>query len=221
MDQIDLFLLGLLLEVAHRKPRTGFLRVYEFDGEVIRPFPGRPELHERFARLCRDGLVVAMGEGEDDDTEYRITPSGIVVALSQRKKLLRYATDTYTYCDDLEDTFDALFAASDEVPASDRIVTLNHNQPDYQEAVAALDKMVEAFRDDHRLDNELGHEKGALLKALEAGRELLNDTAVNVRIGTALLVEPLQRLVMKYEKELVGALASTALTLVLKLFGLG
>jgi len=107
------------------------------------------------------------------------------------------------------------------IPASDRTVTLNHNQPDYQDAVAALDKVVEAFRDDHRLDNELGYEKGALLKALEAGRELLNDTVVNVRIGTALLIEPLQRLVVKYEKELVAALASAAIPLILKMFGVG
>lgn len=108
-----------------------------------------------------------------------------------------------------------------EVPASDRTVTLNHNQPDYQDAVGALDKVVEAFRDDHRLDNELGREKGALLKALEAGRELLNDTEVNVRIGTALLIEPLQRLVVKYEKELIAALASAAIPLILKMFGVG
>lgn len=107
------------------------------------------------------------------------------------------------------------------IPASDRSVALTHNQPDYQEVVAALDKVVEEFRDDHRLDNELGYEKGALLKALEAGRELLNDTVVNVRIGTALLIEPLQRLVVKYQKELVGALASAAIPLVLKLLGLG
>lgn len=108
-----------------------------------------------------------------------------------------------------------------EVPASDRTVTLSHNQPEYQDTVAALDEVIEAFRDDHRLDNELGREKGALLKALEAGRELLNDTVVNVRIGTALLIEPLQRLVVKYEKELVAALASAAIPLVLRLFGLG
>lgn len=101
------------------------------------------------------------------------------------------------------------------------MVTLNHNQSDCEEVVSALDKVINALQDDHRLDNEFGHEKGALLKALEAGRGLLNDTEINVRIGTALLVEPLQRLVVKYEKELVAALASTALTLVLKLFGMG
>lgn len=107
------------------------------------------------------------------------------------------------------------------IPASDRIVTLDHNQPDYKEVVAALDKVLDEFRKDHRLDNELGHEKGALLKALEGGRELLNDSVVDIRIGTALILEPLRRLVAKYDQAVVGALATVALDLMMKLFGLG
>lgn len=106
-----------------------------------------------------------------------------------------------------------------QIPASDRTVTLNHNQPDYKEAVAALNKVTEEFSNDHRLDNELGHEKGALLKALEGGRELLSDTVMNVRIGVALIVEPLKRLALKYDQALVGVLATKALDLVMKLFG--
>ncbi|HLN23081.1 MAG TPA: hypothetical protein VK558_03765 [Patescibacteria group bacterium] len=103
------------------------------------------------------------------------------------------------------------------VPAADRTVTLNHNQPDYQETVAALDKVLQEFRDDHRLDNELGQEKRAWLKALEAGRELFNDTILKVRIATTLILEPLRWLVEKYDSALVGAAASTALTLMIEL----
>ncbi len=107
------------------------------------------------------------------------------------------------------------------VPASDRVVTLDHNSSDYKEAVSSLEKVIQEFRKDHHLDNELGHEKGALLKALEGGRELLDDTTINLRIGTALIVEPLKRIIEKYDQVLVGALAATALGLIAKLLGLG
>lgn len=50
---------------------------------------------------------------------------------------------------------------------------------------------------------------------------MLNDTVVNVRIGTALLLESLQRLVQRYEKELVGALAAKAIEWIAKLLGSG
>jgi len=102
-------------------------------------------------------------------------------------------------------------------PASDRSVPLDHNSQDYIDAVSALDEAIQEFTNDHNLDNELGHEKPALIKALEAGRMLLEDTVVNFAIGTALLLEPLKRIAAKYEHALVGALAGTALGLIAKL----
>ncbi|MBI2240039.1 MAG: hypothetical protein HYU59_04455 [Magnetospirillum gryphiswaldense] len=39
---------------------------------------------------------------------------------------------------------------SPQIPASDRTVPLNHNQPEYRDAVSALDKVIEEFRNDHR-----------------------------------------------------------------------
>ncbi len=84
------------------------------------------------------------------------------------------------------------------VPASNRYVSLDHNNQSYIEAIETIDIIIQEFREDHCLDNDLGHEKGALLKALEGGRELLNDTEVNVRIATALLIEPLKRITEKF-----------------------
>ena len=103
------------------------------------------------------------------------------------------------------------------IPASDRNVSIDHNSQEYLDTVAALDEVIQEFDNDHNLDNELGHEKSALLKALVAGRTLLEDTVINVVIGTALLMEPLKRIAAKYDQALVGALAATALGLVVKL----
>lgn len=106
-------------------------------------------------------------------------------------------------------------------PASDRNVTISHNQPEYAETIKAVETVIQEFQNDHRLDNELGHEKGALLKALKGGRELLKDTTINVRVATALLMEPLHRLIAKYDRELVAVTATAALDLVVKLLGIG
>lgn len=114
------------------------------------------------------------------------------------------------------------------IPASDRYVTLSHNSPERDEVVAALDKVIREFREDHRYDNELGKEKGALLKALEAGRELLDDAKIKVSLGVALLIEPLKNIVEKYEKDItgsvikegVGALAKYLLDHLPKILGL-
>ena len=166
------------------------------------------------------GAAIAALREAVDETKLYVEPDGRKVELTQDGVVWVNNLSDGEYEDYLSPAKRERKPVSKDVPASDRMVTLNHNQPDYQETVAALDEVVEAFRGDHRLDNELGHEKGALLKALEGGRELLNDTVVNVRIGTALLMEPLQRLVQKYESQIVGALASAALNLVIRLLGL-
>lgn len=98
-----------------------------------------------------------------------------------------------------------IFESHQEVPASDRTVTLNHNQPDYQDALETLEKAIEEFDRDHSLDNELGPEKGALRKSLEAARGYLQLNEINLRIGIAMVVEPLRYLAKKYEMAITNA----------------
>ena len=108
-----------------------------------------------------------------------------------------------------------------EIPASDRVVTLDHNQSDYQQAVEALDKVLEEFRADHRLDNELGPLKEAHLKVLEGGRKALEDKEISVENGRNWIVAPLKWIAEKYAGGTVTAAAVEALKWVLKLLGLG
>lgn len=176
------------------------------------PVVGGGIVDKAFSELLRDHFLTYV-EDEGGNAFYFLTESGIEWVEGWSDELYGESTEGVLFSLDGNVQENSLF------PASDRTVTLNHNQPDYQETVAALDKVVEEFRNDHRLDNELGHEKGALLKALEGGRELLDDTVVNVRIGVALLVESLKRLVQKYDQALVGVLATAALEAVMKLFG--
>jgi hypothetical protein len=123
----------------------------------------------------------------------------------------------HDYVADLIDAEDSSF----EIPASDRVVTLNHNQPDYQQAVEALDKVLEEFRNDHRLDNELGPQKEAHLKVLEGGRKALEDKEISVENGQNWIVAPLKWIAEKYADGTVKAAAVEALKWALKLLGLG
>lgn len=107
------------------------------------------------------------------------------------------------------------------VPASDRTVPLNHNQPECQETVSALDEVLKEFREDHRLDNEAKVTKDGILKVLEGGRRLLDGDEVSVEAGQDWIVKPLRWILDKFTQGALQAAASKALDLVLKLLGLG
>ena len=47
----------------------------------------------------------------------------------------------------------------ENVSASDRVVRLDHNSGEYENATEALETVIREFRDDHHLDNVLGREK--------------------------------------------------------------
>ena len=61
-------------------------------------------------------------------------------------------------------------------------MSLNHNSRDYEITVEALENVIREFREDHRLDNELGREKTALLMALEGGREYLMTQKLTLKL---------------------------------------
>lgn len=144
------------------------------------------------------------------------------------KRTLKYPTiDDVPDFDSLGD-FDELTEARRlgdiGVPASDRYVELNHNNPEYKDAINTLDKVIQEFGEDHHLDNELGREKPALMRALEGGRELLNDTRVRVHAVLTLVIAPLRIIAAKYDESIVagtiGALATAAIAAIAKLIGL-
>jgi hypothetical protein len=96
------------------------------------------------------------------------------------------------------------------IPAADRVVTLNHNSDPYKEAISALDAAVTAFRKDHRLENDWGPEKGALLRSIEAGQELLKESQVRVATVIAIIVYPLRVVRERYEHAIAAGLITAA-----------
>jgi hypothetical protein len=175
--------------------------------------------HRALESLRNDGDVSRTFDEENSEDYYYISDRGIGSA-----EFLREHTPTI-WARALAARTKSMQPDSESshtiVPAADRTVTLSHNSEPYQEAVKSLEEVILEFRNDHHLDNELGREKGALLKALEAGRELLDDVTLNVRIATALIIEPLKRIALRYEQAVVGGLATAAIDFFVKFLGLG
>jgi hypothetical protein len=194
--------------------------------ELGRQLPKTPIriLYDAAEALVEKGLLDKRSSYEEEEGQYGITHAGITQVDDWKDDFYALATDSVLFeiVSDVDDMFVVTPEAEkgDEIPAADRTVTVNHNSQPYREAIKSIEDVLREFREDHHLDNELGREKGALLKTLEAGLELLDDTTVNVRIATALVVEPLKRIAQRYEQAIAGGLAQVAIDFVLKLLGL-
>jgi len=101
------------------------------------------------------------------------------------------------------------------IPAADRLVTLDHNSDPYKEAISALDAVVEAFREDHLFENDWGIEKSVLLKTLESGRRLLEQTQAHAATLYTTVVTSLEVIREKYEHAMVAGLVTAAVDRVL------
>jgi len=96
---------------------------------------------------------------------------------------------------------------NDTIPAADRVVTLDHNSKPYSDAIRALDEAVATFKEDKLLDNEWGPEKRALLRTIEAGRELLKEGQVRVATIFSTIVMPLRVVCQKYQDAIAEGMA--------------
>jgi hypothetical protein len=103
-------------------------------------------------------------------------------------------------------------------PASDRTVTIDHNQPEFIEFAARLAKVEEALwaaNDYPDLD-----EKNQLLMEIAAGKDLLRGPKVRVDVLVNLLGGSLRHLAISFERAALGALAAAALVALKVLLGL-
>jgi hypothetical protein len=77
------------------------------------------------------------------------------------------------------------------VPASDRLVRLDHNQPEYQKIARGLVDLHEQIRQDNEV-GATGDQRDRLLKSLSAAKELWSSRElflVQIRIGVLMAVE--------------------------------
>jgi hypothetical protein len=96
-----------------------------------------------------------------------------------------------------------------QIPASDRIVTLGHNQ--ITSLVKSTNEVINAVENStNSIDGDVGL-RARLIGQLKAARELILSGIFRVEALKLTLIEALHVLIARYEKELVGALAATLL----------
>lgn len=105
---------------------------------------------------------------------------------------------------------------AEAVPASDRIVRLDHNQPDYLATIAAIERAESAAV----VSNEILPEDRERIKfELDAGILLLKASSARVEAIEAVLIRALRWLSANFTGAALGIAAEDALQAVLKLIG--
>jgi hypothetical protein len=109
-------------------------------------------------------------------------------------------------------------APSIPVPASDRVVRLDHNAAAYAAVTEALGKVEEAVKATN--DYPDAEDKEQRIAEISAGRRLLESTRVRVVAITAVLGPALRWLAEKFGGSIVGQIAATAWKLLSGLLGI-
>jgi hypothetical protein len=105
-----------------------------------------------------------------------------------------------------------------DVPASDRTVRLDHNSPEYRNALEALDALEKALRGDNAFPN--AEEKEQRIAEISATQRLLQTIRVSVRKIVAVGVTTASALAGAMYSDAIKQAASAALTWLKVLIGL-
>ena len=107
---------------------------------------------------------------------------------------------------------------SSGVPASDRIVTLGHNQR--QEIEAPIDEVLDLIEPENSIAGEDGLRE-LVIGRLRAGRELIKAGIFSVRSLELTLIVGLRMLVERYGDAAIALVATKLLDMLLKQYGIG
>lgn len=103
------------------------------------------------------------------------------------------------------------------IPASDRVVTLDHNSSQFDEVAAALEKAESALQQQNSGDPD---EKEQRLAELSAGRRLLQASRIRVGVFASLVISALIWVATVFAETAAGQVAEYAIALIKPLLGL-
>lgn len=106
---------------------------------------------------------------------------------------------------------------SSSAPASDRIVTFSDNQ--ITDIEAQTDEVIKAVASQNQIDDNPGLRE-IILGQLKAGRELIRAGSFRLHVIEITLIETLNFLVKRYEREVIGGLAAALITALVKHIGI-
>jgi hypothetical protein len=107
------------------------------------------------------------------------------------------------------------------IPASDRIVSIDHNKREYQEVRKRLDELIISVEEDNSTEGFSNEDKEQHLAELRAGRELLQATKVSVSNAVNTFKPALTWVGAAFAGGLIGSMANSVWGLIAKLLGIG
>lgn len=108
-------------------------------------------------------------------------------------------------------------SSSASIPASDRVVSLDHNSKEYKETVATLDAAAEAIRG---FNGETTYDKKQIENELSAARILLKSTKVRVAAMAAVALAPLYAVLNDIVAEALKPVVLQAIAAIKALLGI-
>lgn len=103
------------------------------------------------------------------------------------------------------------------IPASDRIVKINHNAPEYQEIIEKLEELEASIRKSNSIENE---DKDRLQAELKAGEGILKGKTARIEVIKTLLVKGLKYIIEHVANAAIAVTAEYLLKLICQYFGL-
>jgi len=179
--------------------------------ELLGKFQYHPNLWESFS------LILEARSKVQNEGEYTLN--------SKDKNFLEIFDDVMVF---LRDIFEECLVVTDDddlnferinednIPASDRIVNINHNDPKHQEIMEKLEKLEANIKQSNSIDDE---EKDRLRAELKASEGILKGKIAYNKVITTVLFPVLTYIVMQFVDTALAQLAAHLLTLLRQFIG--
>lgn len=193
------------------KPLQGFQRDEMFEG-----------IGQTQVNFLGEKFVIGCVEGEEEKAirladRFEIDAGEVTKAvtgeLDHTRAMLMAAVLAYERLEEFEDL-------GSQVPASDRMVRLDHNGLEYLAATSALERLIDVVRESNSYREAEPEDQERRLAELEAGRRLLGSGLVSVATMKAAVIGTITYLATKFIDAPIGEAATVAWTALKRLLQL-
>ena len=195
-------------------------------GEPLRSFVPDDEMFDGMGQIAveflGDRFVLGCVEGEEDRAirfahRLEVDGGGVLEAvpgnLDHTRAMLMAGILAHERIDDL-------VREAETVPASDRVVGLDHNAAEYVETITTVETLIIVVRESNSYQEEDAPDQERRLAELEAGRTLLKSRWVSPTTVRAAFWGTLVYLASKFADAPIGDAATAAWSALKQLFGI-
>lgn len=224
--------LGELFRVFYLNETEGYTTATSIENRIFRS--GNSENIASFlSEMDKIGVVQSFSNPvSENERMYRLTALGIYYVTQNYVDFVEQQYFlTNTLPDDIYDPIDHLFHSyrrltktdeiprMQEIPAADRIVSIDHNNPQYGEALDKFDELIATLKTTNSYLANDAEDRARVLSEIEAGRKLLESRFVEQSLAKRLLLVPLAFLMTAFAGGAIGAMAADLYAILKPLIG--